>query len=183
MDAENPSEALLEPRAFPNDPSGIQKVKDDIVLQGLSFREGVAIAGRPRSAVLQAFRGYNGSWGIGKEISTLTNSYFSVLLDNDWELVPHRGGRGMVETDPEYFSVSKGGEREQPVRYVMHSDLAILHDPILRAIAMEFASDEDAFLAAFTSGWNKLMNADRFDGPDGNLCDISRASNKAVSRA
>ena len=170
VDADNPSEAPLEPRQFPNDPSGIQKAKDDILVQGLTFREGVALAGRPRSAVLQAARGYTGSWAVGKEISTLTNAFFSVLLDNEWERVPD-SGTGMAESDPEYRSLS--GAEGQPARYVMQSDLAIRHDPTLRAIAMEFASDEDAFLEAFASGWNKLMNADRFDGPDGNLCDAT----------
>jgi catalase (peroxidase I) len=43
--------------------------------------------------------------------------------------------------------------------------------PKLRVWAEYYASaGSDAYADAFASAWTKLMNADRFDGPVGNLC-------------
>ena len=47
--------------------------------------------------------------------------------------------------------------------YMLPSDLALVHDPELLAIAEDFVSDNAAFLREFSSAWTKLMNADRFD--------------------
>jgi catalase-peroxidase len=49
-------------------------------------------------------------------------------------------------------------------------DMALLWDPELMAVAQTFASDAAAFAGAFKEGWTRLMNADRFKGPSGNLC-------------
>jgi catalase (peroxidase I) len=50
-------------------------------------------------------------------------------------------------------------------------ELALLEDEELKQYVEEFAtSDESVFLDAFASAWTKMMIADRFDGPNGNVC-------------
>jgi catalase-peroxidase len=49
-------------------------------------------------------------------------------------------------------------------------DLALLQDEFLPIVQL-YASENDHFLTMFSAAWTKLMNADRFDGPFGNLCD------------
>ena len=49
-------------------------------------------------------------------------------------------------------------------------DLLFRTDAELGAIAQEFAADDALFRAEFAAAWTKLINADRFDGPTGNLC-------------
>ena len=41
----------------------------------------------------------------------------------------------------------------------------------LLASAQDFAADAALFRAEYRAAWAHLMNADRFDGPAGNLCD------------
>ena len=53
----------------------------------------------------------------------------------------------------------------------------------LLAISQEFASDEQAFLSEFEGAWTKMMNADRFRGPDGSVCPDERAERAAVELA
>jgi len=43
-------------------------------------------------------------------------------------------------------------------------------DAELLAIAQSFAYDNQLFMDEFSSAWTKMMIADRFDGPVGNLC-------------
>jgi len=54
--------------------------------------------------------------------------------------------------------------------YLFKSDLLILFDAPLYAIAMDLAADPELFRTEWHAAWTKLMNADRFDGPAGNLC-------------
>ena len=44
------------------------------------------------------------------------------------------------------------------------------YDPELLAISQEFAADNGLFITEFRQAWTKLANADRFDGPAGNIC-------------
>ena len=61
---------------------------------------------------------------------------------------------------------------------VIGADLwALQTDQLTLRSVQEFAQDSnrDAFLAAFKSGWEYLMTADRFDGPRSNACDADGA--------
>ena len=48
--------------------------------------------------------------------------------------------------------------------------ICVRYDPELLAISQEFASDNNYFVTEFSKAWTKLANADRFDGPLGNIC-------------
>ena len=58
---------------------------------------------------------------------------------------------------------SQGGSK---VRLTFTSEM-----PGTLATASTFASDPDHYMAALRVAWTKLMTADRFDGPTGNVCD------------
>jgi catalase (peroxidase I) len=50
---------------------------------------------------------------------------------------------------------------------------ALLEDEF-KEIVEEYASDEEAFQKEFATAWNKMMTADRYDGPSANACtDVS----------
>ena len=162
VDATAASEADLAPRVFSSDPFGVQQVKDDMLLAGLSFREGVALAGRLRSPVLQRKMGYSGSWASGKNITVLSNAYFTTLLGESWQPLPS-AAEGLPSSNPEFTNANG-------TRFMTKSDLALTLDPELLSIVMEYAADNELFLKEFGRAWTKLMNADRFSGPAGNVC-------------
>lgn len=61
-----------------------------MVVQGLTPREGVALAARPRSALQQQRLGWSGSWTPNP--NKLSNEYFKVLLNNDWVKIQRPAG-------------------------------------------------------------------------------------------
>ena len=54
--------------------------------------------------------------------------------------------------------------------YMLGTDLLFRYDSELQAAAQALAEDNDYFLDTFAGAWVKLMNADRFSGPTGNVC-------------
>jgi catalase (peroxidase I) len=122
------------------------KLKNAARVMGLSLQEWVVLNGRVRS-------------GISKDPTKLSNSYFRELLIETWE-------EYVVAQTGEVRYKAKGKEL-----YMLKSDLALRFDPEFSVVAQEYASDNGRFLADFAVAWTKLMNADRFDGPTGNVCD------------
>ena len=57
------------------------------------------------------------------------------------------------------------------------ADVQFYFDPILKAVAEDYASDDALFLEKFEQAWTTLANADRFDGPFGNVCDTEDENN------
>ena len=49
-------------------------------------------------------------------------------------------------------------------------ELALLEEEFLPYVQV-FATNNSEFLKIFAQAWNKLVTADRFDGPFANLCD------------
>lgn len=71
-----------------------------------------------------------------------------------------------MQVDPlegEYMSVN--GEHTISV-----ATWVLLRDPDMAEAVKEFAHDADKLDAELGSAWVYLMNADRFDGPTGNVC-------------
>jgi catalase (peroxidase I) len=71
--------------------------------------------------------------------------------------------------------VSNGGRNEYKAVvkdvYMTPEDLALIFDPEYLAIVQEYASNNEIFLNEFASAWTRLVQADRFAGPFGNVCD------------
>mmetsp|Transcript_1606 Transcript_1606/g.2108 ORF Transcript_1606/g.2108 Transcript_1606/m.2108 type:complete len:689 (-) Transcript_1606:33-2099(-) len=146
----------LEPRDYITDP--IHSVEDTIAVMGLTPEEYVALEGRLRSPAYMEGRGYHGSWTTNPSI--LNNSYYTLLIQNDWN------GPGATSGEPSTYD-----EYTDDSTYMVGFDLAVKFDPALRAVAQAYSSDNDLFLHNFVESWTKMMNIDRFDGPTGNVCD------------
>ncbi|KNC72385.1 hypothetical protein SARC_15057, partial [Sphaeroforma arctica JP610] len=89
---------------------------DNAKVMGLTVEEFVALAARPRSASHEATLGYVGSYT--DDPSTLSNGYFNLLLDEDWQMIPD--------------SVN-GYKAEGKDLYMEDFDLALLDDPEMKA--------------------------------------------------
>jgi catalase-peroxidase len=160
----DPSLDVLAPRTYVN---ASVAVRDGFAVAGFTPAEGVALAGRPRSAAYIKGQGYSGTWGGAP--GAFDNGYFKTLLGETW--VESKSASGKAEFKAE----GKGDIIMTP------EDLAIRDDPELVKIAKGYAEDGAAFLKAFSAAWTKLVNADRFDGPAGNVCDDKPAPSLAVA--
>ena len=54
--------------------------------------------------------------------------------------------------------------------YVFTEDLALIAEFEYNAFVQVFAENEEVFEHVFAKAWTKIMNADRYDGPDANVC-------------
>lgn len=146
----------LAPRTYIPDP--IVSVRDNEQVMGLDAYDTVALAGRLRSPTQQRRLGYSGSYTNNP--SKLSNEFYKLLLSEEWEPVVEGAQLGLTT---EYKALGR------PI-FVTGADLVLTMDEEYRSIVSEFAKDEKKFLEQFSRSWTKLMNADRFDGPNGNVC-------------
>eukprot|EP00471_Norrisiella_sphaerica_P000034 CAMPEP_0184479338 /NCGR_PEP_ID=MMETSP0113_2-20130426/1103_1 /TAXON_ID=91329 /ORGANISM="Norrisiella sphaerica, Strain BC52" /LENGTH=674 /DNA_ID=CAMNT_0026857397 /DNA_START=164 /DNA_END=2188 /DNA_ORIENTATION=+ len=148
----------LTPRVTGDITDELHVFRDTITVMGLTLREFTALSGAHSFGRMHAnVSGYQGAWT--PDPTVLSNDYYQVLLSETWEPVSD------ASKEKKYF---KAAGKEL---YMLKTDLMLLADPELRAFVEEFANSEKTFLDAFVSAWVKLMNADRFDGPLGNVCD------------
>lgn len=140
-------------------------------LMGLTVKEMVAVmgVGPPRVSVGWLMTGYRGNWTTNP--TRLGNEYFQTLVSETWEkyTVP-------ATNMSQYRAKRSGGDI-----FALPIDVAILMDPALKAIAQDYAADEELFLLQFAAAWVKMANADRFDGPAGNLCDKAEVLHPAAT--
>ena len=113
---------------------------------GLTPSQYVALAARPTT-----------------DSPTFSNSIFQKLLDNKWEPVLIGNATAVDPVEGEY-RVAGGEETVQVGVWVL------LRDAKFRRYVRQFAESEGALKEAFASAWTYLMNADRFKGPNGNVC-------------
>mmetsp|Transcript_24497 Transcript_24497/g.64636 ORF Transcript_24497/g.64636 Transcript_24497/m.64636 type:complete len:704 (-) Transcript_24497:138-2249(-) len=139
--------------------SQIVELKNQIRVMGLSYREFAALHGGGRS--LGELHGEGGGFDGARtsDPTRLSSGYFGMLLAEEWEVyqVPGNGT---------WQYKAKGKDL-----LMLGVDLLFRYDAELLAIAQGYASDNGLFLRDFAAAWTKLMNADRFKGPTGNVCD------------
>ncbi|KAG1655001.1 hypothetical protein FOA52_008410 [Chlamydomonas sp. UWO 241] len=133
--------------------------RDNMRVMGLDVSEAVALMGRLRSPTQQARLHYTGSYT--NESATFSNDYFNYLLTADWQ--------GWVSKNESTDAWQYNREGTSGDMVMNSDDLVILYNTTWRAVAQEFAADDAKFKSTFASAWSKLMNADRFKGPAGNL--------------
>lgn len=164
----------LAPRSYG---SAVVAFKDNAAVAGLTLREAVALAARPRPAAYARSLGYSGSWSSSPQ--ALSNAFFKLLLNLPMQ--PAKSPAGKPEFKGSAAAAAKllAGSNDKVAQekgaqddavYFTAEDAAIKEDPELAAIAREFASDNAKFVAAFNAAFVKLVNADRWDGPGGNVC-------------
>lgn len=96
------------------------------------------------------------SHGVFTEnVGTLSNDFFTNLLDMSVEWKPVQGG------------IFEGRNRQtgEVVRTASRVDLVFGSNSVLRSIAEVYAQEDnkEKFVKDFISAWVKVMNADRFD--------------------
>ncbi|KAJ3095117.1 hypothetical protein HDU96_001330 [Phlyctochytrium bullatum] len=139
---ENMEMRKLAPRTYIADP--IVAVKDGFKVRGLTVRQGVALAARPRSRMLMRRNGQKSTVGLVGG-GRVTSEYFRTLLGERWEAMGEKGvwravGKEVTATEEE---------------------LAVVWDPEMRAVAEEFVEEEEGVLRrVFGEAWGLLMTAD-----------------------
>jgi len=160
---------FLAPKIMGNISETIEHFKDYISIMGLTQREFTALIGAGYSV------GDSGdcdglfcrrdSFTGSKSVSTsLSNIFFKTLLSESWAAYT------IPDTGKQMFKA------EGKDLLILGTDYMFRTDAELLAISQDFAADNDLFLTEVRAAWTKLANADRFDGPAGNLCDQGQSS-------
>eukprot|EP00924_Labyrinthula_sp_SR-Ha-C_P004967 maker-scaffold_1-snap-gene-17.3-mRNA-1 protein AED:0.01 eAED:0.01 QI:45/1/1/1/1/1/3/75/707 len=138
--------------------SSLVQISREVRLMDVGVSGYVALAGRPRSAAYMKSLGYTGSY---EGAENLDNMFYTLLYEEalDWQATGVTGVLGDEYVD------SNG------TNFITGRDYALLLRPEFRAAVITFSFDNNAFLQEFTSSWTKLMNADRYSGPVGNVCE------------
>ncbi|KAG5184208.1 heme peroxidase [Tribonema minus] len=157
VDADHGSNDFLAPRTYYS--SALIAARDNMQVMGLTPIEAVALSGRLRSPEQVALMGGPGSYSDG---TALDNTYFSMLLNEMWEPVD---GVATTALGQYYRAASQEA-------FVTTSDLALIWDPLFKPIVEAYATNREFFQEQFAAAWTKFMNADRFDGPRGNVCTL-----------
>jgi hypothetical protein len=149
----------MEPLLDEKITNSLDDLQESALLLGVSPREFTALMGHRSIGQHHVSRtGHMGHTDMTPLI--LDNEYYKNLLMNDWMrfTVPASG--------KEQYMAMKGTDTS----YALRSDFLLTLEPSFLAAVQDFSADNDVFLEEFASAWTKVMNADRFDGPVGNLC-------------
>jgi len=143
-------------------------VRDQAQRWGLTLRQAVILMARPRSLVLEQARGFTGVYTSAYDIN---NRYFVELLytqDSNNAPIPQFWERNTANLRrPDEFRSTRGSTTV----FMTQSDIALLQDDELLGLVQEFATmDTPRFNADFADAWTTFFNADRFEGPTGNVC-------------
>jgi catalase-peroxidase len=132
------------------------RLLDKANLLSLSAPEMAVLVGGLRS--LGAVAGGGGVGVLTERPGTLTNDFFTTLLDNDLEWAPS------ADLEGTYLGTPRGGEPRWTATAV---ELVFASHSQLRAISEVYASadGEARFLRDFVAAWTKVMELDRFDLP------------------
>jgi len=90
----------------------------------------------------------------------LSNRFFAILKSKNWT-------KHTTQTSTFKKRVYKSIDGQT---LMFSTDIMFHDDPELKGIAEEYVYDNERFLDDFAAAWTKIANADRFDGPYGNLC-------------
>jgi catalase/peroxidase HPI len=139
----------------------IHDLHEFVKLMGVTVREYAALHGAGY-AIGQTNECYGLYCQRDNHVSdpVLSNCFFTVLLSNEWKEDSNSKTGEMV-----FKSVGN------PNLSMYKVDVQFKYNAELLAISQDYASDNQLFLNNFASAWTKLANADRFDGPFGNLCE------------
>jgi len=132
-----------------------EEIKESMAIMGFSNREMTVLNGGGHAIGKAHWHksGFEGKWTLNP--TTLSNSFFTTLLNNNW-----------VETN-----VSETGKRQFTDEagnglMMLSTDVAFKTDSEFSSFVQEYAVDNELFLTDFAAAWEKLINADRF----GNAC-------------
>eukprot|EP00092_Neocalanus_flemingeri_P007602 GFUD01008204.1.p1 GENE.GFUD01008204.1~~GFUD01008204.1.p1 ORF type:complete len:657 (+),score=134.32 GFUD01008204.1:264-2234(+) len=154
---------FLFPKITGNSSESLVQLKDYISIMGLTQREFVALNGAgyavgDSSDCDGLYCRRNSFIGTSTVSSCLSNIFFVTLLSENWEeyTIPSTGKKMYKAAGKDLL--------------MLPTDLMIRFDPVLQAIAQDFAEDNNMFLSEVAAAWTKLSISDRFQGPTGNQC-------------
>merc|ERR1719192_3019069 len=151
---------VMEPLLDEKITNTLDDLQESALLLGVSPREFTALMGHRSIGQHHVSRtGHMGHTDMTP--LTLDNEYYKYLLMNNWERFTVPGSN-----KEQYMAVSG-----TDTSYALRSDFLLTLEPSFLAAAQDFSADNDMFLEEFVAAWTKVMNADRFDGPVGNLCE------------
>jgi len=158
---------FLYPKITGNFSETLVQFKDYISIMGLTQREFAALIGAgyavgDASDCDGLYCRRDSFQGTSSVSTTLSNIFFKNLLTENWESYTVPGSGKQM-----YKAAGKD-------LLLLGTDLMFRLDPELLAISQDFAADNELFLTELAAAWTRLANADRFDGPTGNLCDQGR---------
>ena len=146
----------LAPRIMGRFDESPELLKDYIKVMGLTLKEfavlnagGYAIGDSGGCEGLFCIRG-NGTLPIDPQLS---NRFFTILQSKDW--LSHK---------------SRLYKARNSHSFMFSTDLMFKNDPELSEATDEYINNNEKFLDDFAAAWTKLANADRFDGPNRNIC-------------
>jgi len=127
------------------------QIKHSMSMMGFTAREITLLIGGGHSIgkAHHTKSGFEGTWT--GNASVLSNSFFRVLLHNDW--VAKRN----IYTGRRQFTDSATHNL-----MMLNTDLELKRDSEFRAFAQLYANDNKQFLYDFPAAWEKLINSDRF---------------------
>merc|ERR1719319_500846 len=136
--------------------ASVDDMQEYSLILGLTPREFTALMGRHALGTTQGQ--FSGKWVSNP--SKLSSEYFHNLLIKSWAVT------------------KDGAQYEAGNLRVLRTDVLLTADPEFLAAVQDFAADEQRFLSEFAGAWTKMMNADRFDGPTGNVCNSKKPSSE-----
>lgn len=153
---------FLEPRITGKVTDTVFDTKYQGMLWGLTNEELVALIGGGGSVDMLHSKMFNLAGGR----SEFGNGFFKELFKYNWL-------QKTVQGLPTVY-INECALKGCPKRFILETHYMLRYDHEFFPHALNFAGDEDYFMKVFAQAWTKLMNADRFDGPNGNVCDNRR---------
>jgi len=155
IDEENGDKSrYLDPAIYINAEEGTaDQYKNSMEIMGFSVQEMTVLngGGHAIGRCHVGTSGFNGPWTSTP--STLDNSFFTTLLENNWSPESVEGSGRVQNTN------GKG-------QIMLNTDLLMRDDPEFRYWTDIYANDNTLFQKDFAAAWTKLMNGGRF----GNVC-------------
>lgn len=155
----------LEPRIMGRFYESPEQLKDYIKVMGLTQKEfavlnagGYAIGDSGGCEGLFCVRGT----GTFRFDPRLSNRFFAILQSKDW--ISHRSRMSAFK--------KRLYKARNSHSFMFSTDLIFKNDPELREATDEYVYNNEKFLDDFAAAWTKLANADRFDGPNRNICNL-----------
>jgi len=129
---------------LPDASLGAQHIRDVMARMGFNDREAVVLSGAHCLGRCHTSRsGFDGPWNNAP--TTFSNLYFTHLLEDDWVLRNWKGPKQYTDVKTQSLMM-------------LPTDMAIKTDPKFRAIAEEYAANEEKFFQDFAPAFSKLLH-------------------------
>jgi len=145
VDAQSSAESVESQEGrLPAGDQGVDHLREIFGPKGISDREIVALSGAHTVGGCKPERsGFDGVWT--EEHLKFDNSYFTELLSKPYVVETVEATGCPQHRDPESGTI------------MLNSDIALLEDAAFKAVAEEYARDQDAFFRDFATAWVKIQ--------------------------